>query len=234
MALLYPVGLWDHSSSRDYCNYTVPHVINLQRARLHLFLLLFFLTLKTKIKKQTCFFALGPVVCIAFASLHLFPYLASLSCRNFHYFWFQTSFQLLPIPAPCCKLQVQTCLGERAVFFSFLFVFCFSKYVLYLLIILTFFVKQATKQFLEEINRWTVQYNVSPLSWNVAVKFLMARKFDVLRAIELFHSYRVRSSGADHTCGSWALYVLSAILYTHSGSECSPHSHTKSGSIFKL
>uniref|UniRef100_A0AAZ3RX82 Tyrosine-protein phosphatase non-receptor type 9 n=1 Tax=Oncorhynchus tshawytscha TaxID=74940 RepID=A0AAZ3RX82_ONCTS len=31
---------------------------------------------------------------------------------------------------------------------------------------------------------------VSPLSWEVAVKFLMARKFDVLRAIELFHSYR--------------------------------------------
>lgn len=52
---------------------------------------------------------------------------------------------------------------------------------------------QATKQFLEEINKWTGQYNVSPLSWNVAVKFLMARKFDVLRAIELFHSYRVRA-----------------------------------------
>ncbi|XP_036205456.1 tyrosine-protein phosphatase non-receptor type 9 isoform X2 [Myotis myotis] len=50
--------------------------------------------------------------------------------------------------------------------------------------------EQATKEFLEEINKWTVQYNVSPLSWNVAVKFLMARKFDVLRAIELFHSYR--------------------------------------------
>uniref|UniRef100_A0A0G2K6A2 Tyrosine-protein phosphatase non-receptor type 9 n=1 Tax=Rattus norvegicus TaxID=10116 RepID=A0A0G2K6A2_RAT len=48
----------------------------------------------------------------------------------------------------------------------------------------------ATKQFLEEINKWTVQYNVSPLSWNVAVKFLMARKFDVLRAVELFHCYR--------------------------------------------
>uniref|UniRef100_A0A8C7QU78 Tyrosine-protein phosphatase non-receptor type 9 n=1 Tax=Oncorhynchus mykiss TaxID=8022 RepID=A0A8C7QU78_ONCMY len=31
---------------------------------------------------------------------------------------------------------------------------------------------------------------MSPLSWEVAVKFLMARKFDVLRAIELFHSYR--------------------------------------------
>uniref|UniRef100_A0A8C2J2U5 Tyrosine-protein phosphatase non-receptor type 9 n=1 Tax=Cyprinus carpio TaxID=7962 RepID=A0A8C2J2U5_CYPCA len=45
-------------------------------------------------------------------------------------------------------------------------------------------------QFLEEINKWTSQHGVSPLSWDVAVKFLMARKFDVLRAIELFHSYR--------------------------------------------
>uniref|UniRef100_A0AAY4CXM4 Tyrosine-protein phosphatase non-receptor type 9 n=1 Tax=Denticeps clupeoides TaxID=299321 RepID=A0AAY4CXM4_9TELE len=50
--------------------------------------------------------------------------------------------------------------------------------------------EQATKQFLEEINKWTTQHGVSPLSWEVAVKFLMARKFDVLRAIELFHSYR--------------------------------------------
>uniref|UniRef100_A0A8C1YAP1 Tyrosine-protein phosphatase non-receptor type 9 n=1 Tax=Cyprinus carpio TaxID=7962 RepID=A0A8C1YAP1_CYPCA len=50
--------------------------------------------------------------------------------------------------------------------------------------------RPATKQFLEEINKWTSQHGVSPLSWDVAVKFLMARKFDVLRAIELFHSYR--------------------------------------------
>uniref|UniRef100_A0A8C7NA00 Tyrosine-protein phosphatase non-receptor type 9 n=1 Tax=Oncorhynchus kisutch TaxID=8019 RepID=A0A8C7NA00_ONCKI len=53
-----------------------------------------------------------------------------------------------------------------------------------------FFHSQATKEFLEEINKWTTQHGVSPLSWEVAVKFLMARKFDVLRAIELFHSYR--------------------------------------------
>ncbi|XP_042198882.1 tyrosine-protein phosphatase non-receptor type 9 isoform X1 [Callorhinchus milii] len=48
----------------------------------------------------------------------------------------------------------------------------------------------ATKQFLEEINKWTAQNGMSPLSWNAGVKFLMARKFDVHRAIELFHSYR--------------------------------------------
>ena len=54
---------------------------------------------------------------------------------------------------------------------------------------------QATRQFLEEINKWTSQHGVSPLSRELAVKFLMARKFDVLRAIELFHSYRVRRYG---------------------------------------
>uniref|UniRef100_H2L8X3 Tyrosine-protein phosphatase non-receptor type 9 n=1 Tax=Oryzias latipes TaxID=8090 RepID=H2L8X3_ORYLA len=48
----------------------------------------------------------------------------------------------------------------------------------------------ATRQFLEEINKWTIQHGVSPLSKELAIKFLMARKFDVLRAIELFHSYR--------------------------------------------
>ncbi|XP_043933170.1 tyrosine-protein phosphatase non-receptor type 9 isoform X1 [Protopterus annectens] len=50
--------------------------------------------------------------------------------------------------------------------------------------------EQATKQFLEEINKWTTQHGNSPLSWNTSVKFLMARKFDVLRAVELFHRYR--------------------------------------------
>lgn len=53
-------------------------------------------------------------------------------------------------------------------------------------------VLQATRQFLEEITKWTSQHGVSPLSKELAVKFLMARKFDVIRAIELFHSYRVR------------------------------------------
>ncbi|XP_063305396.1 tyrosine-protein phosphatase non-receptor type 9 [Pelobates fuscus] len=50
--------------------------------------------------------------------------------------------------------------------------------------------EQATQRFLQEMNSWTSCHSVSPLSWDVAVKFLMARKFDVVRAIELFHSYR--------------------------------------------
>lgn len=92
----------------------------------------------------------------------------------------------------------------------------FPKYVLFSLIIFTLFVKQATKQFLEEINKWTVQYNVSPLSWNVAVKFLMARKFDVLRAIELFHAYRVRGPGLDSAVMvELSIALLSAVLHTH-------------------
>ncbi len=57
-------------------------------------------------------------------------------------------------------------------------------------IFIAFFLRPRSS-FLEEINKWTSQHGVSPLSWDVAVKFLMARKFDVLRAIELFHSYRV-------------------------------------------
>ncbi|XP_053573320.1 tyrosine-protein phosphatase non-receptor type 9 [Bombina bombina] len=55
---------------------------------------------------------------------------------------------------------------------------------------LTYEEEQATQQFLQEMNSWTSSHSVSPLSWDVAVKFLMARKFDVVRAIELFHSYR--------------------------------------------
>lgn len=70
---------------------------------------------------------------------------------------------------------------------------------------------QATRQFLEEINKWTSQHGVSPLSRELAVKFLMARKFDVLRAIELFHSYRVRASGDDDDAAAalWDKYKYS-------------------------
>eukprot|EP00079_Xenopus_tropicalis_P027337 XP_012821586.1 PREDICTED: tyrosine-protein phosphatase non-receptor type 9 isoform X1 [Xenopus tropicalis] len=50
--------------------------------------------------------------------------------------------------------------------------------------------EQATNRFLQEMNLWTSCHSVSPLSWDIAVKFLMARKFDVVRAVELFHSYR--------------------------------------------
>lgn len=66
---------------------------------------------------------------------------------------------------------------------------------------------QATRQFLEEINKWTSQHGVSPLSRELAVKFLMARKFDVLRAIELFHSYRVRKELQEHVTVQQQLHI---------------------------
>lgn len=50
----------------------------------------------------------------------------------------------------------------------------------------------------------------------MAVKFLMARKFDVLRAVELFHCYRVSDSGSD-TFGtveqSFAIFFFCFTLY---------------------
>lgn len=54
---------------------------------------------------------------------------------------------------------------------------------------------QATKEFLEIINGSRAQRNISPLSWSAGVKFLMARKFSVRRAIELYqqhHSVRLQ------------------------------------------
>lgn len=55
---------------------------------------------------------------------------------------------------------------------------------------------------------------MSPLSWNVAVKFLMARKFDVLRAIELFHSYRVSERGWSPPSEGFLLCRRSLLLRT--------------------
>ena len=51
---------------------------------------------------------------------------------------------------------------------------------------------QATKQFLEQVNARSTQQNGSPVSWNHAVTFLMARKFDVHRAVDLYYAHEVR------------------------------------------
>ncbi|CAG0919033.1 unnamed protein product [Notodromas monacha] len=47
----------------------------------------------------------------------------------------------------------------------------------------------ATKDFLVKINELRQRRNAGPVSWNTAVKFLMARKFNVDRAIVLFHQH---------------------------------------------
>ncbi|XP_070542371.1 tyrosine-protein phosphatase non-receptor type 9-like [Ptychodera flava] len=49
--------------------------------------------------------------------------------------------------------------------------------------------EQATQQFLEQLNNVRSEHNVPPVSRNTAVKFLMARKFDVPRALDLFRSH---------------------------------------------
>ncbi|KAK3865554.1 hypothetical protein Pcinc_028848 [Petrolisthes cinctipes] len=47
----------------------------------------------------------------------------------------------------------------------------------------------ATKEFVEQVNELRRSRNVGPLSWNTAVKFLMARKFDVSRAVSLYEQH---------------------------------------------
>ncbi|XP_045132303.1 tyrosine-protein phosphatase non-receptor type 9-like isoform X5 [Portunus trituberculatus] len=49
--------------------------------------------------------------------------------------------------------------------------------------------KKATKEFVEKVNELRRSRNVGPLSWNTAVKFLMARKFDVPRAVSLYEQH---------------------------------------------
>ncbi|XP_038074182.1 tyrosine-protein phosphatase non-receptor type 9-like isoform X2 [Patiria miniata] len=48
---------------------------------------------------------------------------------------------------------------------------------------------EATHLFLDHLNRVRAEYNVAPVSWKTAVRFLMARKFDVKRALELFKNH---------------------------------------------
>ncbi|XP_022105240.1 tyrosine-protein phosphatase non-receptor type 9-like isoform X2 [Acanthaster planci] len=49
--------------------------------------------------------------------------------------------------------------------------------------------EKATHLFLDHLNRVRAEYNVAPVSWKTAVRFLMARKFDVKRALELFKNH---------------------------------------------
>ncbi len=53
------------------------------------------------------------------------------------------------------------------------------------------FYLQAAKQFLELVNQRRKDQHASPVAWNSAIRFLMARKFDVRRAVELYYSHEV-------------------------------------------
>lgn len=52
---------------------------------------------------------------------------------------------------------------------------------------------QAVKEFLEVVRSREQPHSAGLVSQPTAVKFLMARKFDVFRAIELFQAYKVQS-----------------------------------------
>lgn len=48
---------------------------------------------------------------------------------------------------------------------------------------------QATKEFIEAVNRCRAGRRVGPVSWSTAVKFLAARKFEVQRALALYEQH---------------------------------------------
>ena len=48
---------------------------------------------------------------------------------------------------------------------------------------------QATKNFIDEVNRLRRRRRAGPVSWTTAVKFLAARKFEVIRAVALYEQH---------------------------------------------
>merc|ERR1719376_1153780 len=49
----------------------------------------------------------------------------------------------------------------------------------------------ATTKFLENVNKWRAARELTELSWSSAVKFLMARKFNVERALVLYQQHEI-------------------------------------------
>lgn len=48
---------------------------------------------------------------------------------------------------------------------------------------------QATKEFIEAVNKCRAGRRAGPVSWSTAVKFLTARKFEVARALALYEQH---------------------------------------------
>ncbi|XP_054712806.1 tyrosine-protein phosphatase non-receptor type 9-like [Uloborus diversus] len=51
--------------------------------------------------------------------------------------------------------------------------------------------EQAVKEFISVINELRSTQNIGPLSWSTAVKFMMARKFDTHRALQLYEAHEI-------------------------------------------
>lgn len=52
-----------------------------------------------------------------------------------------------------------------------------------------YFCLQATKEFIEAVNKCRAGRRAGPVSWSTAVKFLAARKFEVGRALALYEQH---------------------------------------------
>lgn len=62
---------------------------------------------------------------------------------------------------------------------------------------------QAVEEFLAELRCREQSQNADLFSQMTAVKFLMARKFDVSRAIDLFQAYKVQYPNVKSVCVSY-------------------------------
>lgn len=71
---------------------------------------------------------------------------------------------------------------------------------------------QAVEEFLGEVRSREQPHSAGLVSQPTAVKFLMARKFDVSRAIELFQAYKVLQY-----CGDKSENAIHFFFYLHKG-----------------
>nr|XP_037268244.1 tyrosine-protein phosphatase non-receptor type 9-like isoform X1 [Rhipicephalus microplus] len=51
--------------------------------------------------------------------------------------------------------------------------------------------EQLVKEFMKVVNEQRLSHSAGPLTWNAAVKFMMARKFDVRRALSLYEAHEM-------------------------------------------
>lgn len=65
------------------------------------------------------------------------------------------------------------------------------------------------EEFLGEVRSREQPHSAGLVSQPTAVKFLMARKFDVSRAIELFQAYKVDAAS---TCGETETFVCASVI----------------------
>lgn len=64
--------------------------------------------------------------------------------------------------------------------------------MIYFLTCIICFFKQKVSAFQDRVNKQWRKDGKDSLPWNMAVKFLMARKFDCQRALELYLNHEVR------------------------------------------